>query len=894
MTRITQQQLESYLWGAAVLLRGTIDAGDYKQFIFPLLFYKRLCDVFDEEVVTALRESGGDQDFALFPENHRFQVPSDSHWREIRKVSRDVGRALQQAMRAIETANPDKLFGIFGDAQWTNKDRLSDAMLRDLIEHFSSLELTVANLPEDELGQGYEYLIKKFADDSGHTAAEFYTNRTVVHLMTEMLDVQPGESVYDPTCGSGGMLLSCIAHLRNQKKEWRNVRLYGQERNLMTSSIARMNCFLHGIEDFRIERGDTLAAPKLVEGDRLMRFDVVLANPPYSIKQWDRDAFASDPWGRNLYGTPPQGRADYAFQQHILRSLKPKTGRCAVLWPHGVLFRQEEDEMRKKMVEADLVEAVIGLGPNLFYNASMESCVVICRTSKAKERRGKILIINAQNEVTRERAQSFLTEEHIQKMVSAYRAFKTDDGFATVATLDEVRSRGHSLKIDLYVQGASPPETETKANGHSLKVALESWDASRISIRSSLEELLGSKGVGTKPVKIASELLAGFDRSKWKRVRFGDVVKQMKEQVDPEADGIERYVAGEHMETENVHIRKWGTVGDGYLGPAFIRGFRKGQVLYGSRRTYLKKVAVAEWDGVTANTTFVLETLEGKMLQELLPWLMLSESFTKHSVQESKGSTNPYINFPDIAKFEFDLPPLDQQRRIAEILGALDDLGAGGLRNSERLADLKQTAMQEYTNRSGGKGRVPVCKLDTIASFQYGLSCALGQTGKYPILRMMNYDGELVAATDLKYADMPENLAAEFIVNEGDLLFNRTNSADLVGKVGIFKLSGTYLFASYLVRIVTDRSKLLPEFLNYYLNTSKGQSAVRAFATPGACQSNISAGSLKKLNVPVPPIAEQQIAVAKLDNISSLHRSARAYVMLQRKLLQEIANAFFS
>jgi type I restriction enzyme M protein len=278
--RISQQQLESYLWGAATLLRGTIDAGDYKQFIFPLLFYKRLCDVFDEETQVALAESGGDKDFAAYPENHRFQIPPEAHWREARKVSRNVGRALQNAMRAIETSNPDKLYGIFGDAQWTNKDRLPDAMLRDLIEHFSSLELTVANLPEDELGNGYEYLIKKFADDSGHTAAEFYTNRTVVHLMTELLEPRSGESIYDPTCGSGGMLLSCIAHLHRQEKEWRNVRLYGQERNLMTSSIARMNCFLHGIEDFRIERGDTLSEPKFVQGDRLMRFDVVLANPP--------------------------------------------------------------------------------------------------------------------------------------------------------------------------------------------------------------------------------------------------------------------------------------------------------------------------------------------------------------------------------------------------------------------------------------------------------------------------------------------------------------------------------------------------------------------------------------------------------------------------------------
>jgi len=492
MTRITQQNLESYLWGAAVLLRGTIDAGDYKQFIFPLLFYKRLCDVFDEEVVTALRDSGGDQDFALFPENHRFQVPADAHWREIRKVSRDVGRGLQQAMRAIETANPDKLFGIFGDAQWTNKDRLSDAMLRDLIEHFSTLELTVANLPEDELGQGYEYLIKKFADDSGHTAAEFYTNRTVVHLMTEMLDVQPGESVYDPTCGSGGMLLSCIAHLRNQKKEWRNVKLYGQERNLMTSSIARMNCFLHGIEDFRIERGDTLAEPKLVEGDRLQCFDVVLANPPYSIKQWNREAFAADPWGRNVFGVPPQGRADYAFQQHILQSLKAATGRCAVLWPHGVLFRQEESEMRRKLIEADLIECVLGLGPNLFYNSPMEACVVVCRTQRPKARRGKILFINAVNEVTRERAQSFLTDEHLQRVVRAYQDFKDEPGFTRVVTVEEIRAKEGNLSIPLYVGGETQAQTDaaTKTATSALPDALAGWLESSTAVRQSLQSLL--------------------------------------------------------------------------------------------------------------------------------------------------------------------------------------------------------------------------------------------------------------------------------------------------------------------------------------------------------------------------------------------------------------------
>jgi type I restriction enzyme M protein len=491
MTRITQQQLETYLWGAAVLLRGTIDAGDYKQFIFPLLFYKRLCDVYDEETLVALRESGGDQDYALFPENHRFQVPSEAHWRELRKMNRDVGQGLQQAMRIIETANPDKLYGIFGDAQWTNKDRLSDAMLRDLIEHFSTLELTVANLPEDELGQGYEYLIKKFADDSGHTAAEFYTNRTVVHLMTEMLDVQPGESVYDPTCGSGGMLLSCVTHLRRAGKEWRNVKLYGQERNLMTSSIARMNCFLHGIEDFRIERGDTLAEPKFVAGDQLQRFDVVLANPPYSIKQWNREAFAADPWGRNLYGVPPQGRADYAFQQHILQSLKPGSGRCAVLWPHGVLFRQEEAEMRRKLVAADLIECVLGLGPNLFYNSPMEACVIICRTHKPKERRGKILFINAVNEVTRERAQSFLTERHITRIVNAYHDFDTQPGFSRVVPIEEIRAKDGNLSIPLYVANESPVQHDavTGTVQTSLPDALQQWLNSSAELRQALATL---------------------------------------------------------------------------------------------------------------------------------------------------------------------------------------------------------------------------------------------------------------------------------------------------------------------------------------------------------------------------------------------------------------------
>lgn len=380
-------------------------------------------------------------------------------------------------MRAIETANPALLDGIFGDAPWTNRERLPDETLKNLIEHFSTQTLSVANVPEDELGNAYEYLIKKFADDSGHTAAEFYTNRTVVHLMTQLLAPQVGESIYDPTCGTGGMLISALDEVKRSGGEYRTLKLYGQERNLITSSIARMNLFLHGVEDFEIIRGDTLADPKHIEGDRLRQFDVILANPPYSIKQWNREAWSSDKWGRNSLGTPPQGRADYAFQQHILTSLTAK-GRCAVLWPHGVLFRNEEQSMRAKMIEQDWVEAVIGLGPNLFYNSPMESCILICNRKKAAARKDKVIFIDALNEVTRERSQSFLKPEHQQRILAAFKTFVDVPGFAKVVTQGEIRSNTCNLSISFYVKrGGIVPAIDSNCDVLTLRSAWDEWQS---------------------------------------------------------------------------------------------------------------------------------------------------------------------------------------------------------------------------------------------------------------------------------------------------------------------------------------------------------------------------------------------------------------------------------
>jgi len=304
--------------------------------------------------------------------------------------------------------------------------------------------------------------------------------------MTQLLDPQPGESVYDPTCGSGGMLLEAAMELRDQGREYRNLRLYGQEINLMTSAMARMNLFMHGVEDFEIVRGDTLFSPAFIRDDELRQFDIVLANPPYSIKQWDRDAWTTDSYGRNFLGVPPQGRADYAFLQHILKSLKPASGRCAVLFPHGVLFRDEERSMRQRLLEEyDLVEGVIGLGPNLFYNSPMEAYILICRRNKDSQRQNHVLLINAIDRVTRRQAQSFLEDGHITEIVQAYRDFADAEGFSRVVPVSEILANNASLSIPLYVRTPNG----NKAEERPLEIIIKEWQESSLSLRASMDDL---------------------------------------------------------------------------------------------------------------------------------------------------------------------------------------------------------------------------------------------------------------------------------------------------------------------------------------------------------------------------------------------------------------------
>ncbi len=449
---LTLSQLESHLWEAANILRGSpVDRTDWKSYILPLLFFKRLCDVWDEEHEEMLRLYGED-----FADEHRFQIPGECHWREVRAVPANVGTALQKALRGIEAANQKHLYGVFGDVQWSNKDRLPDALLKDLLEHFSTLRLGNSRVASDIMGDAYEYLIKQFADATNNKAGEFYTPRSVVRLMVDILDPQEGETIYDPACGTGGMLLAAVEHVRARGGDPRAFfgKLYGQEKNLTTASVARMNLLLHGLEDFVIERGDTLRNPIFTDpgSGGLARFDCVIANPPFSLQQWGRELWENDRWGRAFAGLPGDSSGDFAWVQHMVSSMAEASGRMAVVLPQGALFRGGiEGRIRRKLLEMDLIEAVIGLAPNLFYGTGLAACLMILRQRKRPTCAGRTLIVDASSLFRKGRAQNFLDPEHAAAILGWVQGFANVEDRARVVTVEEIAAEDWTLNISRYV-----------------------------------------------------------------------------------------------------------------------------------------------------------------------------------------------------------------------------------------------------------------------------------------------------------------------------------------------------------------------------------------------------------------------------------------------------------
>lgn len=447
-------KLFNHLYQSCNILRGPVSADEYKTYILPLMFFKRLSDVYDYETRIALEESDGDQEYASFPENHRFVIPEGCHWKDVREKTINTGAAIQYAMRGIQKENPDTLFGIFDDfdeAKWTNKEKLSDERLKDLIEHFSSLTLDNSSFSADVMGQAYEYLIKKFADITKDSAGEFYTPRAVVKLLVKLLDPQPGDTIYDPACGTGGMLIEAKNHIGSQN--FTLGKLYGQEKNLSTSAIARMNLFLHGADDFKIMRGDTLRNPAFINEDQLQTFDCVIANPPFSLQNWGDDIWINDPFGRNIFGVPNTSNGDYAWVQHMISSMAAKTGRMAVVLPQGVLFRGgKEGEIRKKLLESDMLECIIGLAGNLFYGASLAACILVLKKSKNPSLCNKVMMVDASTIFKRGRAQNFLLDDHVESIFQYASEEKDVEGFCKIVPLDEIRKNDYNLNIPRYVK----------------------------------------------------------------------------------------------------------------------------------------------------------------------------------------------------------------------------------------------------------------------------------------------------------------------------------------------------------------------------------------------------------------------------------------------------------
>jgi len=450
----TSKQLFNHLFEACNILRGPINQDEYKSYVTPILFFKRISDVYDEEYEEAMEFSGGDVEYAEAEDMHSFVIPEGCHWEDVRGVSENVGKAIVNAMTGIEKANPDTLSGVFSafdDATWTDKNKLSDERLKNLIEHMSFIQVGNRNYSADIMGDSYEYLIKKFADLSKKNAGEFYTPRSIVKLMVDLLDPQPGDTVYDPACGTGGMLIEAIHHMHGDRLTYG--RIFGQENNLSTSAIARMNLYLHGAKDVQIKQGDTLRNPLFLEKGRLKTFDCVLANPPFGMEKWGSAQFELDQYGRNIWGCPSDSSADFAWLQHMIKSMDPKNGRCAVVLPQGVLFHTgKEGIIREQLVRSDKLEAVITLASGVFYSTGVSACILFLNNKKVHNHKGRICLIDGSEIYTPQRAQNILSKKNVAELYKLYSDYEDIIEKCKIVSIADVEEGGFELSVKKYIE----------------------------------------------------------------------------------------------------------------------------------------------------------------------------------------------------------------------------------------------------------------------------------------------------------------------------------------------------------------------------------------------------------------------------------------------------------